>query len=72
MKLAEIPNSGDKEPEEITSSSQTGSPVEGWGHQSTYKTYDPKLILSKRNAGTKMEHRLREWSTSDQTTLKPI
>ena len=65
MSLAERPNSWDVEPEETTSSSQTGHPVEGWGHQPTYKTFDPKLVLSKRNAGTKMEQRLNKWLTSD-------
>jgi hypothetical protein len=40
--------------------SQTGPSVEGWGHQPTYNTFDPKLVLSKRNAGTKMEQRLKE------------
>lgn len=30
--LAEIPNSGDMEPEETTSSSHAGPPVEGWEH----------------------------------------
>ena len=58
--LAKISNSGDMEPEETTSGSQTGRPVERWGHQSTYKTLDPKLLLSKRNSGTKMEQRLKE------------
>jgi hypothetical protein len=45
--LAEIPNSEDMEPEEITSSSQTGPPMEGWGHQLTYKTFKPKLLQSQ-------------------------
>jgi hypothetical protein len=70
--LAEMPNSGDMEPEETTSSSQTGPPVEGWGHQLTYKTLDPKLVLSQRTAGTKMEQRLKEWPTSDWPILRPI
>jgi hypothetical protein len=56
-----MPERGDMEPEETTSSSQTGLPVEEWGHQPTYKTFDPKLLLSKRNAGTKVEQRLKEW-----------
>jgi hypothetical protein len=53
--LAKMPNSGDMESEETTSSSQMGSWVEEWGHQPTYKVFYPKLVLSKRNAGTKME-----------------
>jgi hypothetical protein len=51
--LAKMPNRGNIEPKETTSSSQTGSPVDRWRHKSTYKTFDPKLFLSKRNAGTK-------------------
>ena len=43
------------QPEETTSSCQSGLPVEGWGHQPTYNAFDSKLVLSKRNAGTKME-----------------
>jgi hypothetical protein len=60
------------EPEETTSSSQTGPPVEGGGHQTTYKSFDPKLVLSKRNSGTKIEQRLKEWPISGQVILKPI
>ena len=69
MTLAEMPERGDMEPEETTSSSQTGLPVEEWGHQPTYKTFDPKLLLSKRNAGTKMEQRLNERLSIDQPNL---
>ena len=57
-------NSRDMEPEEPTSSSQTGPLVEGWGHQPTYKTLNPKLLPCKRNAGTKWS-RLKEWLASD-------
>jgi hypothetical protein len=60
-----MPNSGEKESKETTSSSQAGSPVERWGHQVTYKFLDPMLFMSKRNAGIKMEQRLKEWLTSD-------
>jgi hypothetical protein len=51
-----MPNIREMELEETTSSSQTGPVplVERWGHQPTYKTVHPKLLLSKRNAGTKM------------------
>jgi hypothetical protein len=39
------------------------------GDKSTYKSVDPKLVLSKqtnkKNAGTKMEQRLKEWQTND-------
>jgi hypothetical protein len=27
--------------------------MEGWGHQPTYKSFDPELFLSKRKGGTK-------------------
>jgi hypothetical protein len=59
-------------PEETTFSSQTGHPSGGVGHQFTYKTFDPKLVLSNRNAGTKMERRLNEWLTIDKPNLRPI
>ena len=57
--LAEMPNSGNMEPEETTSRSQIGPLVKGWGHEPTHKTFDPKLVQSKRNARTKMEQRLK-------------
>ena len=43
-----------------TTSSKTGPPVEGWGHQPIYKTSDTKLVLSKVNTGTKIKQRLKE------------
>jgi hypothetical protein len=54
MTLAEMPNSGDMDPEETTSSSQTRLTVERWGYQPTYKIFNTKLLLllSKRNSGT--------------------
>jgi hypothetical protein len=48
--LAKMPKSEEMEIEETTR-----TPMERWGHQSTYKTFNPKLLLSKRNTGTKME-----------------
>jgi hypothetical protein len=39
--------------------------VEGWGHLLIFKIFDPELLVSKRNAGRKMEHRLKEASSSD-------
>jgi hypothetical protein len=41
-----------------TSSNQIELPVEGCEHEPIYKTFDPKLLLSKRNSGTKMKQRL--------------
>jgi hypothetical protein len=70
--LAEVPNSADTEPKETTFSSQTGPPVEESGHQPTYKTFDPKLVLSEINSGTKIEQKLKEWLTSGQPILNPI
>jgi hypothetical protein len=35
--------------------------------QSTLKTFTPKLVLSKRNAGRKLEQRLREWPITRPT-----
>ena len=51
MKLLEMSNSGGMEPEETTSSSQTGTPVDGWGHQTTFKIFYFKFFLCKTNAG---------------------
>lgn len=42
-------NSGDMEPEEAE------PPVEGWEHQPTHKTFEPKFILPKRNAGAESQ-----------------
>jgi hypothetical protein len=33
--------------------------------------FDPKLFLSRRNAGTKMEQKLKELPASDQAKLVP-
>lgn len=41
--LMKMPNSGNMESEETTSSSQSGLTVEGWGYQPAYKTFGPKL-----------------------------
>jgi hypothetical protein len=50
--LAETHSSEDMEPDEATTYSQAGSPVEQKGHQSTHKTFNPKFVLRIRNAGT--------------------
>jgi hypothetical protein len=68
--LAETPNSGDMEPQEVTSCNQAGSPEEGWEHQLTYKPFDSKFVLSKRSAG--MEQRLKKKPTNNKSKLKPI
>jgi len=43
--------SWDMEPDEFTSCSQAETLVEGQRHQPTHKTFNPKSILSTRNAG---------------------
>jgi hypothetical protein len=53
LSVAKMPNSGDMKPEETISSSHTEPPVEEWRHQHTYKIFDPKFLLSKRNKGKK-------------------
>ena len=42
----------DMEPEEATSCRQAGTSVDQQGHQPTHKPFDPKFMLSARNAGT--------------------
>jgi hypothetical protein len=41
-------------------------------HWPNYKSFDPKLVLSQRNAGTKMKQRLKKWLASKWTNLRPI
>ena len=50
--LAVTHSIGDMEPEEATSFSQAATPVERQRHQPTHKTFNPKFILSTRNADT--------------------
>jgi hypothetical protein len=52
--------------------SQIGPLLDSWRHQSTYRTFDTKLLLYKRNAGTKMELRVKEWLNSVCDNLGPI
>lgn len=58
--LAVTQSTGNVEPEEPISCSQAGT----WQqrHKHTHKTFNPKCILSKRNAGTKIKQRLKEGS----------
>jgi hypothetical protein len=44
----EMPNSGERELEELTSSRKTEHQVEGWGCHPTVKNSDPELFLPKR------------------------
>lgn len=63
--LAVTQSTGDMEPEEVTSWSQAGIPMEQQGHQPTHKTFNPKFIQG-------MKQRLREWPTNNQLNLRPI
>ena len=72
MPLAEIPNSGEMEPEEPTYNIQIGAPVEGYSHQINCKIFHPELFLSKRNEEEKMRQSLNVWSSSDQPILVSI
>ena len=63
MTLVKMPN---MEPEEAASVARQDSPNGRMGHQPTYKTLDPKLVLSKKYVVTKMEQRLKEWLTPSQ------
>ena len=69
--LAKMPNSGDIEPEKGISYNQAKPPK--WRDKKTNlpKTFDPKLVLYKSNARTKMEHKLKEWPTNNLHNLKP-
>ena len=70
--LDEMPNSGERELVESTSSRKTGHQVEGWGCHPTVKNSDPELFLSERTAGTKMEKSMRERRSSDRAKLGSI
>jgi hypothetical protein len=73
VSLAVTHYTGDMEPEEVTSYIQAGTPVEPLRYQPTHKTFNPKFILSTRNAGTwEMEQRLEKWPTNNQPNLRPI
>jgi hypothetical protein len=67
--LDEIPNSVERQLVKSTYRRKTGHQVEGWACHLTVKNSDPELFLCKRTAGTKMEKRLRERSSSDRPKL---
>jgi hypothetical protein len=65
-----MPNSGEKELVEFTSSRKTGRASNvGMGVAIPQSKTDPELFLSKRTAETKMEKRLRERRSSDRPKL---
>ena len=70
--LDEMPNSGERELVESTSRRKTGHQVEGWGCQPGVKNTDLELFLSKRTTGSKLEKRMRERRSSDQSNLRSI
>jgi hypothetical protein len=61
--LAGITNSGEMKLEETTSSRYTWPPVESGCHPPIFKNFNPELFLSKGNAGTNREQRLKESCT---------
>ena len=67
-----MPNNGERELVESTSSRKIGHQVERWGYHPTVKNSDPESFLSKRTAGTKMEKSLRERRSSDRSKLEFI
>jgi hypothetical protein len=67
-----MPNSGERELKESTSSRWTVPQVEGWDYQPTVKISDQELFLSKRAAGTIMKKRLKERLSSHQSNLGSI
>ena len=70
--IDEMPNSGEKELIESTSSRKTDHQVEGWGCYPTVNNSDPDLFLSKRTAGTKMEKKLRQTKSIDRPKMVSI
>jgi hypothetical protein len=70
--LDEMPDSGERELIEPTSSRKTGHQVKGWGCHATVKNSDPELFLSKTTAGTKIEKSLRKRRSSDRFKLGSI
>lgn len=65
--LAETLAAGYMKPEVTTSYSQAGFPVED-KDSNPLNIFDLKFVLPIRCAGTKMEQRLREWSTKTGPT----
>jgi activator of HSP90 ATPase len=60
------------EPEESTSYSQAETLLKRQEHKLIHKTFISKFVLSVRNAGTKIEQRLREWPTNNWLNLRPF
>jgi hypothetical protein len=60
------------EPEEITQVDRPGPELMDGATLTHLKFFDPELFLSKENAGTKMEQRLKERPSRDRPTLGSI
>jgi hypothetical protein len=51
---------GNTEPEEATSCSYAGTPMEGKGYQPTHKTLDQNLFCIQEVLAERMVHRIRQ------------
>jgi hypothetical protein len=69
LTLDETSNNGERELVESTSSRKTGHQVEEWDCHPTVKNSDPKLFLSERTTGTKMEKNLRKRRSRDSLKM---
>jgi hypothetical protein len=67
--LDKMPNSGERELVESTSSRKSGHKLLGWGYHPTVKNTDPELFMYKRTPGTKMEKRLKERMSSNWPSI---
>jgi hypothetical protein len=63
---------GDMELETTISYNQKRLPIERLRHQPSHKNLDPQLVLSTRYARLKMDQKLREQSTNDWPSLRPV
>lgn len=72
MLLAEIPNGGQIEPEETTSSRYAWPPVEGWGHSPISNFLIHNCSCLKETQGQKiLEQRMKKRPCRDHCTLGP-
>jgi hypothetical protein len=58
----------DREPEVATACSQSGLSLKEGGHQTIYKSFNPKFVLHAIYARIKMKQRLRERPFNDWAT----
>ena len=69
MTLAEMPNSGEMKLEGTPPVDRHSPQLRQGAMYPSSKFFDPELFLSKRNAGTKMEQRLKERPSRDGPNL---